>query len=337
LPGPEELRECRRGAEWAAVAAAAVQVGLFEALAESPASANELARRLGLDARALGIVVEALLALGLVAREGSELRLGEEARARFVDQSSGVYEAGAVKRWLKTMRRWVRLDEALRAGGPLREDGDGAERVASFQAAMATKPPDQVRHVVASCLRRRPRATSVLDLGGGPGVHSRAFAARGLRVTLFDTPETIEHVGEAYELREAGGIELVAGDFLESLPAGRYDIVLLSNITHIYDADTNRDLLSRVASLQAPGDLLAIMDFVRGVSEFAPLFAITMLLATDSGNTYHLDMYRQWLTAASYEEMEVEDIDADRQLITALRAGYATDELGNQLSVIGDR
>jgi SAM-dependent methyltransferase len=256
-----------------------------------------------------------------VEREGSVLRVGEEARARYVDQSSSLYEAGAVKRWLRSMRRWVRLEDALRTGGPLRDDGDGADRVPAFQAAMATKPPAQVRRVVERCLLRRPRATSVLDLGGGPGVHSRAFAARGLRVTLFDTLETIEHVGEAYELRDAEGIELVAGDFLESLPAGRYDIVLLSNITHIYDADTNRDLLDRIASLQAPGDLLAIMDFVRGLSDFAPLFAITMLLATDSGNTYHLDMYRHWLTAAGYEEMEVEGIDADRQLITGLRSG----------------
>lgn len=323
MPGPEELKECRRGAEWAAVAAAAVQVGLFEALAGSPATAEELARRLRLDRRALEIVLEALVALRLVEREGSALRLSDEARARYVDETSGVYEAGAVKRWLRSMRRWVRLDEALRAGGPLRDDDDREERVAGFQAAMAAKPPDQVRRVVERCLLRRPRAKSLLDLGGGPGVHSRAFAGRGLRVTLFDTPETIEHVGEAYALREAEGIELVGGDFLESLPAGRYDIVLLSNITHIYDADTNRDLLARIARLQAPGDLLAIMDFVRGASDFAPLFAITMLLATDAGNTYNIDMYSHWLGAAGYEEMEIEDIDAERQLITALRGSYA--------------
>jgi len=322
-PSPDSLKECRRGAEWAAVAAAASDAGLFDALAQGAGEDEQLARRLDLDRRALAIVLEALAALDLVERENGVTRLSAEGRARFVDRDSGSYEAVACRRWRSNMRRWLRLDEALRNGGPLSDDDDdeggGDGSLFDFMAAMAAKPADQVQRVVEGCLRRRPGAQTVLDLGGGPGVHSRAFVERGLQATLFDTPEVIEHVRSAYSLDAVDAIELIGGDFLESLPDGRYDIVLLSNITHIYDADTNAALLARAGRLQIRGDLIAILDFVRGRSPFAPLFAITMLLATESGNTYGVDLYGDWLEAANYESIEIEDIDDERQLVTALK------------------
>lgn len=327
-PSAADLKGCRRGAEWAAVTAAAAEVGLFEALAEAPGATGDLADRLGLNARAVEIVVEALTALSLVRRTDAGVELTREGRTRYVDPDSDVWEAGPARHWLRNMRDWLRLDEALRHGGPLAaEESEESEEdgsVAGFMAAMAAKPAEQVERVVEGCLRRRPEAETALDLGGGPGVHSRAFAERGLKVTLVDTPETIEHVAEEYGLRGASDIELVGADFLESLPAGPFDIVLLSNITHIFDFETNRDLIGRLARHQAPGDVIGIMDFVRGASSFAPLFAITMLLKTDSGNTYGLEAYRSWLSAAAYAEVEVEDIDAERQLVTALRAERAT-------------
>ncbi len=60
------------------------------------------------------------------------------------------------------------------------------------------------------------------------------------------------------------------------------------------------------------------MDFVRGVSPFAPLFAVNMLLKTEGGNTYSLDTYQAWLESAGYGAVELESLDEDRQLITAL-------------------
>ncbi len=61
------------------------------------------------------------------------------------------------------------------------------------------------------------------------------------------------------------------------------------------------------------------MDFVRGVSPFAPLFAVTMLLHTDAGNTYDVDAYSAWISAAGYGQLELDKVDEDRQLITARR------------------
>lgn len=323
-PDPAELKDCRRSAEWAAVAAAASDAGIFERLAESNRSIEELAAIMGFDRRALGIVLGVLEALALIRTRDGRLELTEEGKARYADPSSDRYEANAARHWRDSMREWLRLGEALRAGSPsAHSPGAGDKRpsepVSSFAARMAVKPSEQVERLVDLCLDRHPEARSVLDLGGGPGVHSRAFVRRGLRATLFDTPETIEHVGDAYGLAAIPQIELIAGDFLETLPDGHFDIVLLSNITHIYDAAANRELTHRIGRHQASGDLLAIMDFVRGLSAFAPLFAVTMLLKTESGDTHPLAAYKEWLDSSGYEAVEIESIDADRQLVSALK------------------
>ncbi len=322
-PGPDELRRCRRAAEWALIPATAEEVGIFEALADRAPSIDRLAQETGLDRRALRTVVHVLAALGLARIDGDVVGLTEAGRARYGDPESEVYEGIAARRWRANLGRWLRLDQVLRDGGPLEDDAGGPDErsLPDFMAAMAGKPRARVRRLVELCLSRRPGADRILDLGGGPGVHSRAFVERDLAATLVDTPETIEYVADAYGLADMEGIELVGGDFLESLPRGPFDIVLLANITHIYDETTNRQLIRRIAGVQRPGDLLAIQDFVRGHSPFAPLFAVTMLLSTDGGGTYGVEEYRTWLDAAGYGQAEVADLDDDRQLITAVREG----------------
>jgi hypothetical protein len=60
-----------------------------------------------------------------------------------------------------------------------------------------------------------------------------------------------------------------------------------------------------VAEALVPGGLIAIRDFVRGISKGTALFAVNMLAITQLGNTYSEDEYREWLSAAGFEEAEL--------------------------------
>ncbi len=55
------------------------EVGLFEALAGGPAGLDEVAARTGLPRRTARIAADALVALGLLEREGALYRNGEAA------------------------------------------------------------------------------------------------------------------------------------------------------------------------------------------------------------------------------------------------------------------
>jgi SAM-dependent methyltransferase len=226
---------------------------------------------------------------------------------------------------MRSIRRWSQdLPEVVRNGKPGRADqpasgpktGEDLER---FMAAMANRAPDDVAAVADAVREAAPGAATLLDVGGGPGVYARALADRGFEVTLLDRPEVIRFVSDAYGLRSDGRIHLVSADFLKELPDQEYDAVLLANVSHIYGPSTNRGLIRRVAENLTPGGCVAIVDFVRGMSEFATLFALTMLLSTDDGGTWSLPEYSNWLLGAGLERVRYETVLPDVQMITAVR------------------
>ncbi len=242
-----------------------------------------------------------------------------------MDSASADFQRPSLLHWLRVHRRWCgELPVAVRTGVAPGEAGAGSggpspESIPAFMDAMANKPLGTVEAVVGAILQRADRPATVLDIGGGPGSFARAFAERGLRVTLFDLGEVVAHVRSAFDLDGVAGLDLVPGDFLRELPSGPFDVVLAANVSHIYAPEQNRSLFRRAAGSLAPGGTLAIVDFVRGRSEFAALFAVTMLLATEAGGTYRLADYEAWLAEAGLVRVRCSPIGPDTQLITARR------------------
>lgn len=323
MPEPSDLKDFRRHAEWGLVAATALEQGLLDALAEEPDTAAGVAERLELDARATRIVLGVLEEMGMVRTEpGGVHRVTGEARGMLVDPDTPDYHRDAVLHWLSHLRDWAEsLPGTLRTGTPPTdeetvEEGEALER---FQAAMAAKTPDLVAAVVDEAVRRAPGPGRALDLGGGPGTFSRELLERGWEVVLMDRPEVVDHVADAYGLAGLEGLELAAGDFLEEMPAGPFDLVLLANITHIFDDETDRRILRRAAERLAPGGVVAVLDFVRGVEPFSALFAVTMLMHTERGDTYPLQRYEAWLEEAGLTEVRCRTVPEERQVVTAVK------------------
>ena len=318
------LDELRDGAEIAATVAAAAETGIFNGLAAGPASSDALANTLGLDPRATRIVLAMLQDLGLLKKHGGKYSPTEECRRQLIDTKSPEYAAGGLPLWLENLRGWTHLPDVLRSGKRtnIESQGTSTNDLAHFLAGMAAAPAERVRRLVAACLARRPASRTIIDLGGGPGHIASEFVRAGLEATMVETPETAEYVAGAYGLGEVSNLHLVAADFMEQpLPPGPFDIALLSNITHMYTREQNRALLKKVHHVLTPGGLVAIGDFVRGRSPRAARFAIVMLLRTEEGDTYTEEEYQQWLDDAGFDDVVVDDIDVDRQLISALKAG----------------
>lgn len=171
---------------------------------------------------------------------------------------------------------------------------------------------------VEACLQRFPDARRVLDLGGGHGEYARAFAQRGLGVTLQDLEPTIE-------LLKGGdlpnfGVELFAGDFFEALPAAEFDLGLCAGITHTYDGERNRLLYRRLTSILAPGGGLAIVTFLPERDPRALIFAVQMLAVSAGGNAHKESDYREWLKAEGYRKPEIQSLgNAPNHLLLAPR------------------
>jgi SAM-dependent methyltransferase len=306
------------GWQEAVVLGCAKQERILESIADGSRSAHEVASRLGLSSRAVRAMLSALAEMGVVAEDGDGFRLLEEHRGPLLDRGHPDYAGGLVVHRFELIRKWGRMPEILRTGSPVEDDPEKeAEGMETFIYSMRRLAIPGARAVAALLLPRLPENPHILDVGGGPGTYAEAFVEGGARVTVFDLPEVVELMKERLS---AAGISAAGGDFNEGLPEGQFDAAYLGSVSHIYGPEENLALMNRVSGALSPGGLIAIRDFIRGRSKGAALFAVNMLVNTESGNTYTEEDYRGWLGEAGFQEVEVLPIpDRDTHLILARR------------------
>ncbi|MDO8726542.1 MAG: methyltransferase [Candidatus Methanoperedens sp.] len=297
----------------------ALKTGIFSALIEEK-DIDTLTHELNADKRAMYIVLEALCEMGYVEKKKDKYIIAQRARPLFI-KGGDEYVGGYLPHFMNKIKAWLELPLIIKGEKPGRKK---PENIGVFMNAMASRPDAIVEKVVDECLKRKKDAGNVIDLGGGPGKYSRAFVKRGLKVVLFDMPETIDHVSKEFRLSGIKGLTLKKGDFskdefVKEFKEHSFDIVFMGNITHIYSEDENRKLLIRLGKLVKIGGIVAIEDFVRGRSPLASMFAVNMLANTVSGGTWTEVQYREWLNDAGFSHIEVIDVDGiEKQLITAI-------------------
>jgi SAM-dependent methyltransferase len=304
------------GWQEAVVLGCAKREGILEAVADWSRSPNEVADRLRMSSRAVHTLLSALAELRVVAEDGNGFRLVEEHRGPLLDRTHPNYAGGLVVHRFELIQKWGRMPEILTSGSPIEDEPvrepEGKE---TFIYSMRRLAKPNVRAVTEFLLSRLPENPHILDIGGGPGTYAEAFMEGGAQVTVFDLPEVVELMRRHLD---AAGITAVGGDFNEGLPEGPFDAAYLGSVSHIYGPEENQALIKRVAESLSPGGLIAIRDFVRGLSKGAALFAVNMLVNTESGNTYSEEEYRGWLSTAGFEGVEVLPIpDRDTHFILA--------------------
>lgn len=304
------ILELARSYQATSVLAAAADLELFGPLADSPRTADELARQLDADLRGMVLLLDALVALGLVDKTGRRYALPPG-----VAESLGRTGPGSVLAMVRhqanCMRRWAGLAETVKTGRPLpcapSIRGAAADREA-FLLAM-----NDIASTTADSLIAHLRPLEfhcLLDVGGASGTWTIAFlrACPTGRAILFDLPDAIPLARRRFE--ESGladRVTLVAGDFYDDPLPGGADLAWVSAIAHQNSRAENRILFGKIAAALVDGGRIAIRDMVMEPSRTEPvsgtLFAINMLVATPSGGTFTLGEYRDDLAAAGFADV----------------------------------
>jgi SAM-dependent methyltransferase len=312
-----EFRELARidgGHAEARILHAAVTLGLFDQLDAAGRSADAIAAAAGTDRRATELLLNALVAMRLVRKDGDRFRETDASRT-YLTASSPTSYAGFVRFDAALWQLWGELPNTVRTGRPARDPD-------MFQAS----PDDTARFIdgMASLVQARGDARvlaetldirgvgRLLDVGAGPGTYAIELCRRHpeLRATLFDLPGTLAVTRRHVEASGVGDrIALVPGDYLrDPLPAG-HDVVFLSNVIHGEDEDTNRALMRKIHAALAAGGRLLIKDHVTDESGTSPaaaaIFSVAMLLFT-RGRDYSFAEIRDWLTAAGFARVEAD-------------------------------
>ena len=287
---------------------AGCSLGVFDALREEPASAEELAARLSLDPLGADALAVALHTLGY-------LELGADGRYA---------NAAVVDRWLAPLEpfvgtftydmwdAWGQVERAVRTGEPVglhEHDPDDPhwERYMRGLLALARMAgPDIARAVRA----RDPR--SMLDLAGGHGGFSMALCDRhaGLRSRVVEL-EGAARVGRRLvaEAGYADRISYAVGDMFAADLGGPHDLAFAGQIVHHLAPEDCVRLLQRARDAVRPGGLAAVYEQERPPpgrrGQAIGVLTGLMFFAYSRARTYTADEVAGFLREAGWEDVRI--------------------------------
>jgi len=304
----EELLKTIRSFQESRVLLTGVEFDLFANI-EGGATAGEAAARIKADRRATEMLLNALVALGVLEKRGGVYHNTAVA----VEQLTGDSRL-ALMHQVHLWTRWSTLTECVREGTSVTRDQPCTlESIEAFIAAMhrnaSARAPEVVRIVDASKVRW------MLDVGGGSGAYSIAFARANpeLEAELLDRAEVVPIASRHIKAANlAGRVRLRSGDLRHDDLGSGFDLVFISAICHMLSPDENRDLLLRAAGALKPGGRIVIQDFVLNAEKTAPpfaaMFSLNMLVGTERGACYSEPEYRAWLEEAGMHDITRVDL-----------------------------
>jgi len=305
----------------------AAELDLFTILSKDSMSAHEIAKKLNGSLRGITILLNALVAMGLLEKKNERFRTPTEA-APLLSKDSPTSIMPMLMHSVALWRRWSALTDIVRQNtdmsrpsAPEFKEKDQEAFIGAMHAVAYQLAPSIVAAINPGAAKK------LLDIGGASGTYTQAFleACPDMRATLFDLPPVIEMARRRLSGTGVfGRITLAAGDFYtDELPAG-HDLALLSAIIHQNSMEQNLALYRKIYRSLEPGGRLVIRDHVMSPDRTQPvsgaLFAVNMLVGTQSGGTYTFEEFHEALEAAGFIKINlVQQDDRMNGLIEGFR------------------
>jgi SAM-dependent methyltransferase len=302
----EDFRDAVSAYRLPRVILTALELNLFTVIGRATWLLPDLERELKVSERGLSILCRNLAMAGLLHKKGNRYRNSRLA-ATALNADDPAYRGSYLRLITNHANDWLRLSECVKTGEPL--DKDEPEEPGyrcQFTWAMHHRTLETAPMIAAQLPLRR--AKTLLDLGGGPGTYAMAFLAKnpGLRATVGDRPAALEVAKEIAATHKAGArLSYLPLDLLKDDIPGCFDVIWYSNVLHIYSPDENLNVFRRARAALAEGGRLIVQDaFLHDREGLFPqeasLFAVSMLLFTETGNTYTVADTTAWLKEAGF-------------------------------------
>lgn len=325
-PDPDDILELFLGGWIARTVMAAVELGVFDALDGRALTPAEAEAALGLPARSTRALLDACVAVGLLAKGGGRYA-GTEAASRFLSSGSEYSLRNYVldERWC--WGAWGRLEDALRTGTqqlPPDEEGYHAFPADFFHDFLHGHSLAMGERLAAAV--DLAGVGRIMDVGGGSGAVSIALCRRfpNLRAVVVDQePVAASAAGHIERAGLSGRIATQAANlFADPLPAG-CDAAVIANVLHDFSPDRARQILGRVAAALPAGGRLLVLEIVpdddRTGPPLAVAFSVAMIVNTAGGDAHTEPEYRSWLEAAGFGEIRATALPG-RMVTMALEA-----------------
>ncbi len=311
---------------------AAVRCRVFDVLDAGPKTAEQTAAATGVSARGARALLDALVGLEFLTRDGDRYALAPGAETLLVSTKPGF--AGGMFRHTsrQLIPHWVHLTESVLTGRPaiaVNQEGQGAEFFREFvEDLFANNYGAALALADALKVAEAKGPVSVLDIAAGSGVWSIALAEKSpqVRVTVVDWPAVIPVCQKVTARRGVGDrYRYVAGDLLQVDYGTGYNVATLGHILHSEGERRSRALLKKVFAALAPGGVIVIAEMTPNEDRTGPpyplIFALNMLVHTDEGDTFTFGEMSAWLREVGFVDPRQLQVPGPFPLVLATKPG----------------
>jgi ubiquinone/menaquinone biosynthesis C-methylase UbiE len=331
LPSPRRVLDIASGYEPALILEAAVRLGVFDYLDFRPMTLDEVCEATRCSPRGMRALLNALVGLDLLDRYGDRYALTAESAAYLVSTSPD-YQGQMCKHVSRHLiHRWLGLTESVRTGkpapGPVNDPATSGAYFREFVEDIFPMSYDAARALAVELgIPDANEPVSVVDLAAGSGVWGVALAEASplVRVTAVDWANVLPVTRRiAAKHGVADQFTFVEGDLLAADFGTGHHVATLGHIIHSEGEARSRQLLKKLYDALAPGGRIVIAEFVPNEDRTGPsgalIFACTMLVNTEAGDTYTFNEMAAWLRDAGFKDPHELDVPGPAPLIVATR------------------
>lgn len=301
----KELRQILFGFRPARVLLTANNYRIFDHLSK-PLPSKTISKKVDADLRATEILLDALASIGLVEKKNNRYR-NTQIASQFLVSKSPSYQGDIISHSDNLWKNWSGLDNVLKTGKPHRAVHNREAFVFGMHNIASLKVKDVLKLIGLKGVK------TALDLGGGPGTYAIEMSKRGVSVTLFDSPETVEIAKKTARRERSGSIRFMSGDFMIDDIGKGYDLILISQILHAYSAKDNIHVLRKCKNALSDGGRVVVQEFPISNDRVYPmhsaLFSVNMLVNTEGGRCYSSEEVRDWLQKVGLKDINEQMAD----------------------------
>jgi cyclopropane fatty-acyl-phospholipid synthase-like methyltransferase len=156
------------------------------------------------------------------------------------------------------------------------------------------------------------RELKVLDIAAGHGIYGIMVAKKYPKAQIYGA-DWNKVLTVAKENAEKHGVadryHTIPGNAFESDFGTGYDVILVPNFLHHFDAKTNEDFLRKLNNSLAEGGKIMTVEFVPNDDRVSPppsaSFALVMLAATPAGDAYPFAELKRMFENAGFSQNEI--------------------------------
>jgi ubiquinone/menaquinone biosynthesis C-methylase UbiE len=312
---PQRLMELSFAYAPPLIISAGVSNNVFDSLEHGAKTSGQVAEETGASARALQMLMNALVGLDLLKKHKlGKYSLTQESAAFLLNNKPGTHAGffGTIAPQL--ISRWLRLSDIVREGRPavaVNQETEGTEffsqlveRIIPMSYPGAQKLADHLK------LTKAKSEIRALDIAAGSGIWGIALAQKSprVRVTAVDWAgmiPTTKRITQDFGVNDR--FKFIEGDINQVDFGNSYDIATLGHILHSEGEERSQQLLKKTFRALKSGGTIAIAEWLVNDDRTEPLpslmFAVQMLVNTEKGDTFSFNEIKSWLEEAGFKKV----------------------------------